>query len=59
MVKVLNIIKMGIYNMMVILLMENLKEMGNLFGKVMNIIQDNLKMEYEMEKELYIIQMEI
>ena len=58
MVKVLNIIKMEIYYMMVILLMENQKEMKNLVIKMVIIIQDNLKMDQEMEKVQYIIQME-
>ena len=35
------------------------KEMGKLFMKMVNIIQVNLKIIYQMEKELYIIQMEI
>jgi len=38
MVKELNITKMGIYYMMVILLMENMKEMGNIFLKMLIII---------------------
>ena len=58
MVKELNIIKMEIYYMKVILLMVNLKEMDNIFMKIENIIKDNLKMVYFMEKEYYIIQME-
>ena len=32
--------------------------MGNIFGKMVNIIQENGKMVYVMEKEYYIIQME-
>ena len=45
MVKELNIIKMEIYYMKVILLMENLKEMEKLFQIMVIIIQDNLKMD--------------
>ena len=45
MVKELNIIKMEIYYMKVILLMENLKEMEKLFQIMVYIIQDNLKMD--------------
>ena len=45
MVKELNIIKMEIYYMKVILLMENLKEMEKLFLIMVYIIQDNLKMD--------------
>ena len=43
--KELNIIKMEIYYMKVILLMENLKEMEKLFQIMAYIIQDNLKMD--------------
>ena len=50
---------MEIYYMKVILLMVNLKEMENIFMKMVIIIQDNGKMVYFMEKELNIIQMEI
>ena len=39
-----NIMQMGKLNMKVILLMINMKEMENIFGKMMNIIQDNGKM---------------
>ena len=59
MVKELNIIKMEIYYIMVILLMVNLKEMENIFMKMVIIIQDNGKMEQQMEKEQNIIKMEI
>ena len=45
MVKVENIIKMEILNMMVILLMINMKEMENIIGKMVNIILDNIKMD--------------
>ena len=38
------IIKMEIFNMKVIGLMIKVKEMENIFGKMVNIIQDNLKM---------------
>ena len=34
------------------------KEMENIFGKMENILQENGKMVYEMEKEFFIIQME-
>ena len=39
--KELFIIQMEIFNMMVNLLMINLKEKENIFMKMMNIIQDN------------------
>ena len=39
------IIQMEILNMKVILLMIKEKEMENIFGKMVNIIQDNLKMD--------------
>ena len=39
-----NIIRMKILNMKVILLMINMKEMENIFGKMANIIQVNGKM---------------
>ena len=45
--------------MMVILLMVKKKEMENIFGKMVIIIQVNLKMVYFMEKEKNIIKMEI
>ena len=48
------IIKMEIYNMMVILLMINLKVMENIYMKMVNIIQLNGKMTYSMGKEQYI-----
>ena len=38
------IIKMEIFNMMVIGLMIKVKEMENIFGKMANIIQENIKM---------------
>ena len=57
--KELNIIQMEILDMKVIILMVNLKEMENIFIKMVYIIQDNGKMVYIMEKELNIIQMEI
>ena len=44
------IIRMEILNMKVILLMVNMKEMENIFMKMVNIIQDNGKMVYQMEK---------
>ena len=56
--KALNIIKMEIYYKMEIGLMVNKKEMGNLFMRMVIIIQDNLKMDQEMEKVQFIIQME-
>ena len=40
-----NIIQMEILNMKVILLMMNMKEMENLFVKMVNIIQENGKMD--------------
>ena len=40
-----NIIQMEILNMKVIGLMINLKEMENIFVKMVIIIQDNLKMD--------------
>ena len=43
--KELNIIQMEIYYMMVILKMVNLKEMENIFGNMVDIIQDNGKMD--------------
>ena len=39
------IIQMEILDMKVIMLMMNMKEMENIFGKMVNIIQDNLKMD--------------
>ena len=42
--KVLNIIQMVIYYMMVFLLMVNLMEMENIFGRMVFIILDNGKM---------------
>ena len=39
------IIKMEILNMKVILLMINLKEMENIFGKMVDIILENIKMD--------------
>ena len=53
------IIKMEILNMTVFLLVMNLKDMENIFGKITIIIQGNGKTEIEMEKENYIIKMEI
>ena len=53
------IIQMEILYMKVIILMVNQKGMENIFMKKVNIIQDNIKMVYQMEKEYYIIQMEI
>ena len=43
--KELNIIRTEKYYMKVILLMINMKEMGNMFGKMAYIILDNLKMD--------------
>ena len=54
-----NIILMEILNMKVILLMMIMKATDNIFGKMVNIIQANLKMDLNMEKEKNIIQMEI
>ena len=51
MVKVFNIIKMEILNMKEIGLMINMKETENIFGKRVNIIQANIKMDSSMEKE--------
>ena len=45
--------------MMVILLMIMQKEMGNVFMKMVNIIQVNGKIIHSMEKGNYIIKMEI
>ena len=42
--KVQNFIKMEILNMMVNLLMMDMKEKENIFGKVVIIISENLKM---------------
>ena len=53
------IIKMEIQNMMGIIVMISLKEMENIFIKMVNIIQVHLKMVQEMEKEYYFIIMEI
>ena len=39
------IIQMEIFNMKVIGLMVKEEEMENIFGKMVNIIQDNLKMD--------------
>ena len=49
---------MVILNMKAILLMINIKEMENVYMKMVYIVQDNLKMVYFMEKEYYMIQME-
>ena len=57
--KELNIIQMEKLNMKVILLMINVKEMENIFGKMVNIIQVNLKIINQMEKELFIIKIKI
>ena len=57
--KVKNIIKMVILNTMVILLIINLKEMENIFMKMVNIILDNYWMIYFMVKERNIIIMVI
>ena len=57
--KELFIIRMEIYVLKVILLMVNMKEKENIFGKKVNIIQDYGKMVFVMEKEQNIIQMEI
>ena len=54
-----NIIKMGILNMMVIILMIKKKEMENIYLKMVRIIQVNLKIIYQMEKEFNMIKMEI
>ena len=43
--KELNIIRTEKYYMKVILLMINMKEMGNIFGKIVYAILDNLKMD--------------
>ena len=48
---------MEIFYMKVILLMVNMKEMENIYGKMVNIIQDNLIMVLEMEMEINIIMM--
>ena len=40
-----NFIQMEILNMKVIILMMNMKEMENIYRKMVNIIQDNLKMD--------------
>ena len=45
--------------MMVNLFIINMKEQENIFPKLVYIIQDNLKMVLEMEKEYYTIQMGI
>ena len=52
-------IQMEILFMKVILLMINLKEMGKVIGKMVNIILDNGKMAQQMVKEKIIIKMEI
>ena len=57
--KELNITQMEILNIKVIGLMIKLMEMENIFGKMVNIIQVNLKMDLKMEKELNIIQIKI
>ena len=46
-----NIMQMEKLNMKVIILIINLKEMEKVFGKMVNIIQVNLKINYQMEKE--------
>ncbi len=38
-------IQMEILNMKVIMLMMNMKVMENIFGKIVNILQDNGKMD--------------
>ena len=53
------IIQMEKLNIKVILLIINMKEMENIFGKMVNIIQVNLKIIYQMVKVLNIIKMEI
>ena len=45
-------------NMKAILSIVYLMEMGNIFQKMVNIIQDNGKIVIDMEKEHFIIQME-
>ena len=45
-------------NMKAILSIVYLMEMGNIFQKMVNIIQDNGKIVINMEKEHFIIQME-
>ena len=45
--------------MMVILLMINMKEQEKYFMIMKNIIQDNLRMDLDMELENYFIKMEI
>ena len=50
MVEVNIIIKMEVLNMKVILLMVNLMVMGNIIGKMVYVILDNLKMIQEMER---------
>ena len=40
-----NIIQMEILNMNMIILMINMKDMENIFMKMVNIIKDNLKMD--------------
>ena len=39
-----NIMKMEILNMKVIMIMINMKDMENMYGKMVNIIQENGKM---------------
>ena len=58
MVKVQNIIKKEILNIMVILSITNMREMENIIGQMVNIILDNLKEVKNMEKVLNIIKME-
>ena len=43
--RVQNIIQIGILNMKVNILMMKEKEMENIFGKMVNIMKDNLKMD--------------
>ena len=57
--KELNIIKMGKLNMMVILLILNMREKENIYLKMVIIILVSIKMVKEMEKELNIIKMVI
>ena len=59
MVKEKNTIKMEISNMKEILLMLKEKEMVNIYMKMVDIIQVNLKMTYPMKKEFNIIKMEL
>ena len=56
--KELNIIRMGKYNMKVILLMIIMKEMGNMFGKMVRNMQGNLRMVKLRVKEHFYMKMD-